>query len=194
MVPPTNANRLYVTGGNGIYVSSDAGASWEHWSDRSADIGGYPDQLVYLPSNPNIMFVCAAHKEPGAWREHNRSGSRISRSRDGGRTWEVLTNGLPDRMQGSVESMCFDTHGDGGTLLVGTSTGEVWVSENYSATRGQSPSTAWPRSPRAITIGQWYRRWRKFPVFRSSLRVAGPPFLMSVHPSHSYALRTQKTA
>ena len=130
VVPPTNASRLYVTGGNGIYVSSDAGASWEHWSDRSAEIGGYPDQLVYLPSNPDLMFVCAAHKSPGAWRENNHSGSRISRSRNGGRTWEVLTNGLPDRMQGSVESMCFDTHGDGGTLLVGTSTGEVWVSED----------------------------------------------------------------
>jgi photosystem II stability/assembly factor-like uncharacterized protein len=130
VIPPTNLDRLYVTGGDGIYVSSTGGSSWEHWSDRSADIGGYPDQLVYHPSNPDLMFICAAHKSPGTWHENHHSGSRIGRSRDGGRTWEVLTNGLPDRMQGSVESMCFDTYGDGGTLLVGTSIGEVWVSED----------------------------------------------------------------
>jgi photosystem II stability/assembly factor-like uncharacterized protein len=144
IIPPTNLNRLYVTGGDGIYVSSDGGASWEHWSDRSADIGGYPDQLVYHPSNPDLMFVCAAHKSPGTWRENHHSGSRIGRSRDGGRTWEVLTNGLPDRMQGSVESMCFDTYGDKGTLFVGTSMGEVWVSEDLGdswsvAIRGLAP-------------------------------------------------------
>lgn len=130
IIPPTNVNRHYVTGGNGLYVTSDGGATWEHWSDRSAEIGGYPDQLVYLPTNPDLMFVCAAHKSPGAWAEHQHSGSRFARSRDGGRTWEVLTNGLPDRMKGSVESMCFDTVGNHGTLLVGTSTGEVWTSED----------------------------------------------------------------
>jgi photosystem II stability/assembly factor-like uncharacterized protein len=130
IIPPTNPDRYYVTGGNGMYVTSDGGASWEHWTDRGSDIGGYPDQLVYHPRNPELMFVCAAHKSPGAWAEHQHSGSRFARSRDGGRSWEVLTHGLPDRLQGSVESMCFDTYGDGGTLLIGTSTGQIWTSED----------------------------------------------------------------
>ena len=55
----------------------------------------------------------------------------VTRTRDGGKTFEVLRNGLPQRH-------CYDLiyrHGlaisdDGQVLLMGSTTGGLWVSEN----------------------------------------------------------------
>ena len=38
--------------------------------------------------------MTAAHDAPGTWRTTHFAGARISRSKDGGRTWEILSNGL----------------------------------------------------------------------------------------------------
>lgn len=126
IVPPNNGDRLYVTGGDGLYVSSNGGESWEHWSDRSAAIGSYPDQIVFHPANPDLMFIAAAFASPGSWRENNTSNSRISRSRDGGRTWDILIG----PMTAAVEAMTLEAHGDSFTLLAATTSGEVLCSED----------------------------------------------------------------
>ena len=39
---------------------------------------------------------------PGTWRTTHFAGTRISHSTDGGRRWEILRNGLPDRLQASI--------------------------------------------------------------------------------------------
>jgi photosystem II stability/assembly factor-like uncharacterized protein len=126
IVPPTNGDRLYVTGGDGLYVSSNGGGSWEHWTDRESATGGYPDQLVFHPANPDLMFMSAAWKSPGSWREHQTSNSRISRSHDGGRTWEQLTDARP----ASVEAMLLEAHGNTFTLIAATTAGEILTSED----------------------------------------------------------------
>jgi hypothetical protein len=81
------------------------------------------------------MFVAAAQHNPGSWRESHFAGARISRSRDRGRTWEILGNGLPDRLQGNVEAMCLEDHGGGScSLLAATTAGEVWSSDDSGDT------------------------------------------------------------
>jgi photosystem II stability/assembly factor-like uncharacterized protein len=130
VINPNNPDRMYVTGGNGMYVTSDAGATWEHWTTRESEIGGYPDQLVFAPQDPNLMFVSAAHHSPGSWRESRFAGTRISRSRDGGETWEILTNGLPDRMQSSIEAMSLEDWGGGLSLFAATTSGEIFCSDD----------------------------------------------------------------
>ena len=134
MIPTSNPSRIYVTGGMGMYVSSDGGDNWEHWTDRDSDIGGYPDQLVFLPSNPDLMFVSAAHKSPPAWAEQCSAGARISRSSDGGRTWEALHGGLPDRLDPSVEAMCLEEWDGGFSIFAATTGGEVLASEDSGET------------------------------------------------------------
>ena len=98
-------DRLYITGGDGLYVSEDGGESWQHWQTRDAELGAYPDQLVFRPSNPDEMYISAAQTGPGGWRTSHNAGSRISRSTDAGRSWQSLRDGLPDRLQSSVEAM-----------------------------------------------------------------------------------------
>ena len=130
VINPREPEKMYVTGGAGLYASTDSGVTWEHRTDRDHELGGYPDQLVYLPSNPDVMFIASAHKGPGSWRESHYAGARISRSRDGGRTWEVLGGGLPDRMQGNVEAMCLEEAGGTCSIFAATTAGEVWSSND----------------------------------------------------------------
>jgi photosystem II stability/assembly factor-like uncharacterized protein len=121
---------MYVTGGDGIYASEDGGNTWDHRTTREHPIGGYPDQMVYKPSAPDVMFVSSAKDNPGTWRETHFADARISRSDDAGHTWRVLANGLPDGMQGNVEAMCIEEHGGGSSLFAATTAGEVFASDN----------------------------------------------------------------
>ena len=131
VIHPQDPDRIYVTGGDGLYTSFDGGGSWEHWTLRTDDnVGGYPDLLVFRPCQPELMFMGAAHENPGTWRESHFAGARISRSTDGGRTWEPLRGGLPDRLQSSIEAISLEDHGDSYSLFVGTTAGEVWNSED----------------------------------------------------------------
>ena len=130
LINPQNADRIYVTGGDGMYVTSDGGGTWEHWTTTEHEIGGYPDLMLLHPRNPNLVFVGAAHHGPGTWRTSHDSGSRISRSHDGGKTWEVLGNGLPDRIRGSIEAMSLEDWGDSFSVFAATATGEVWNSDD----------------------------------------------------------------
>lgn len=130
VINPRQPERIYVTGGDGLYVTSNGGESWEHWTGDDAEIGGYPDLLVFAPSQPELMFIAAAQCSPGEWRTSHFAGARISRSRDGGRTWEVLRNGLPDRLQASVEAMCLEEAGSTVSVFAATTAGEVFYSED----------------------------------------------------------------
>ena len=126
----SNPNRIYAVSGYGMYVSSDGGKTFERWTDRKSELGGYPDGLVFVPSQPELMFIAAAETSPGDWRETRTAGARISRSRDNGRTWEVLRGGLPDRFKGNIEALSLEEWGDGFSVYAANTSGEVFCSEN----------------------------------------------------------------
>ena len=130
MIHPSDANFLYAVTGRGLYVSPDAGATWEQWTRREDEIGGYPDGFVFRPSDPKLIFMTAAHDAPGTWRTTHFAGARISRSQDGGRTWEILRNGLPDRLQASIEAFCLEESGQSTAIFAATTSGEVFSSED----------------------------------------------------------------
>jgi photosystem II stability/assembly factor-like uncharacterized protein len=128
---PANPDRIYITTGIGMYVSSDGGATWEQWTDLKHEIGGYPDLLVLHPRRPELMFIASAEKGPGSWRREHYAGSRVSRSLDGGKTWELLLNhGIPDRLRTAFEAMCLEDWGTSFSLFAATATGEVWCSDD----------------------------------------------------------------
>jgi photosystem II stability/assembly factor-like uncharacterized protein len=128
MIHPTKPNFLYAVTGRGLYVGPDGGAKWEQWTRREDEIGGYPDGFVFRPSDPTTMFMTAAHDAPGTWRTTHFAGARISRSKDGGRSWKILKNGLPDRLQGSIEAFCLEEAGNSTAIFAATTSGEVFFS------------------------------------------------------------------
>ena len=130
MIHPNNPKFLYAVTGRGLYVSPDAGISWEQWTRREDEIGGYPDGFVFRPSDPKLIFMTAAHDAPGTWRTTHFAGARISRSADGGRNWEILSNGLPDRLQASIEAFCLEEAGNASSIFAATTSGEIFSSED----------------------------------------------------------------
>jgi len=130
VINPLNPDRIYITTGIGMYVTGDGGKTWEQWTDLHHEIGGYPDLLVLHPRQPELMFVASAEKGPGSWRKSHFAGSRVSKSTDGGRTWQVLHQGLPDRLRPAFEAMCLEDWGDSFSLFAATATGEVWCSDD----------------------------------------------------------------
>jgi len=130
MIHPTGPKFLYAVTGRGLYVGPEGGAKWEQWTGRENEIGGYPDGLVYRPSDPKLMFMTAAHDAPGTWRTTHFAGTRISRSKDGGHSWEILKTGLPDRLQASIEAFCLEEAGNSTAIFAATTSGEIFCSED----------------------------------------------------------------
>ena len=130
MIHPSDPKFLYAVTGRGLYVGPEEGAKWEQWTRREDEIGGYPDGFVFRPTDPKLMFMTAAHDAPGTWRTTHFAGARISRSRDGGRSWEILRNGLPDRLQASIEAFCLEEAPGSTAIYAATTAGEVIASND----------------------------------------------------------------
>ena len=131
VINPLNPDLMYVTTGVGMYVTADGGKTWEQRTDQQHPIGGYPDLLVHHPRQPQLMFVASAEKGPGSWFQDHYAGSRISRSADGGQTWQAVRHGFPDRpLRTAFEAMCLEDWGESFSLFAATATGEVWCSDD----------------------------------------------------------------
>lgn len=130
VIHPTDGNRLYVNTGRGLYVTSDGGRTFEQWISRPSEIANYPDGLVLHPENPSLMFLSGSQYGPGMWPRTHYAGARISRSQDGGRTWEILRNGLPHRLQASIEALCLEATPGGTSIFAATTAGEVYASDD----------------------------------------------------------------
>ena len=115
---------------NGIWRSENGGAQWQ-------EIGS-----AIKPALSDFGFAVAAHPQDPltAWFVPAAADQKrvpvdaalcVTRTRDGGKSFEVLRDGLPQRH-------CYDLvyrHGlavsdDGGALLMGSTTGGLWISEN----------------------------------------------------------------
>jgi photosystem II stability/assembly factor-like uncharacterized protein len=65
--------------GDGIYKSTDAGATWSHSGlDETGRIG----KIIVHPTNANIVFACALGRTTGPQQERG-----VYRTTDGGKTW-----------------------------------------------------------------------------------------------------------
>lgn len=126
---PAHPDTLFLTSGEGVYTSEDAGETWTHLT-RKRDRIGYPDVLFIDPRDERTVVVAGAANSPPHWREHRDGKPGILRSRDAGRTWTELTNGLPAQIRGNIEAMTL-AHGPFGVaFFAGTATGDVFASED----------------------------------------------------------------
>ena len=122
---PSQPHRYFAQNHGGVYRSDDGGESW-------VDIGeGLPSDfgfsLVVHPHEPETVLVFPVGA--GDWRFPPEGKARVWRSRDAGRSWEELAEGLPDSFFSSVvrDALCTDFAERAGFYL-GTRTGSVFVS------------------------------------------------------------------
>ncbi|MBK0404837.1 T9SS type A sorting domain-containing protein [Adhaeribacter sp. BT258] len=84
MVNPANSNNVIACGVSGMYVSTDAGATWT--MNRS----GLFWDLVQHPTNPNILYAAT-----GWVRTANMGSAAIWKSTDFGLTWAQQPTNIP---------------------------------------------------------------------------------------------------
>jgi hypothetical protein len=110
---------------NGIWRSTDNARSWQEV--HGAPVSGFGFALAVHPQQPGTAWFVPAQAD-----EHRvpvDSALVVNRTRDGGRSFESLRHGLP-------QAHCYDLvyrHGlalapDGLTLLMGSTTGDLWGS------------------------------------------------------------------
>ena len=66
--------------GDGIYLSSNSGATWKNMGLRET---GRIGRIIVNPTNPKIVFVCALGRVTGPQQERG-----VYRTTDGGETWQ----------------------------------------------------------------------------------------------------------
>ncbi len=117
---------LWATHHNGSYVSSDGARSWRELSMRPSSFGF---AVAVHPHEPRTAWFVPAvsddHRIPA------RGQVVVTRTRDGGATFEVLREGLPQRhAYDIVYRHALDVDDSGGVLAFGSTTGSLWVSED----------------------------------------------------------------
>jgi photosystem II stability/assembly factor-like uncharacterized protein len=133
LIDPRNPQKIYVTGGAGLYITATGGGSWERWTspDWAADV--YPDGFVWNPQNPDLMFVAVAEHNPQTWRKAGpqaRAEGKIYRSDDGGKNWQRLAGGLPASLKHEFGALCLEEWDGNCSIYGGTTGGEVFASDD----------------------------------------------------------------
>ncbi len=112
---------------NGIFVSDDAGRHWRELTDVPRSVFGFA--VAVHPTDPDTAWFVPAVKDEQ--RIPVDAHLVVNRTRDGGRTFEVLDEGLPEeRAYDLVYRHGLDIDDDGERLAFGSTTGSLWVSED----------------------------------------------------------------
>lgn len=122
-----NPDVLWVQHHNGIFRSSDGAASWTEITDVSPSAFGFP--VAVHPGDPDTAWFVPAVKDEKRYPAEGRVV--VNRTRDGGQTFETLTSGLPqEHAYDLVYRHALDVDETGESLMFGSTTGSLWVSED----------------------------------------------------------------
>src|SRR5688572_7214239 len=123
---PTRPDVLWVQHHNGVYRSTDDAASWHEVRAPALSCFGFA--VAVHPKNADTAWFVPAVKD-----EHRvpvNGQLAVTRTRDGGRTFDVLREGLPAPAYDLVyrHGLAIDETGE--RLAIGSTTGGLWISEN----------------------------------------------------------------
>jgi hypothetical protein len=124
---PAAPDRMWVQHHNGIFVSADEGRSFTELRDVQPSAFGFA--VAVHPRDPDTAWFVPEIKDE----KRIPVGGRlvVTRTRDGGRTFETLTRGLPqEHAYDIVYRHGLDIDRTGDRLAMGSTTGGLWVSES----------------------------------------------------------------
>lgn len=120
-------HRMWVQHHNGIFVSSDEGRNFAELTEVKPSAFGFP--VVVHPRDPDTAWFVPEIKDEKRIPVDGKLV--VTRTRDGGGTFETLTKGLPQSHAYDIvyrHALAIDETGD--SLAMGSTTGGLWVSED----------------------------------------------------------------
>jgi photosystem II stability/assembly factor-like uncharacterized protein len=124
---PAAPDTVWAQHHNGVFRSTDGGRTFEHVS--AAAPTGFGFGVAVHPADPLTAWFAPAVKDECRVPVDGRLV--VSRTRDGGKTFDVLRNGLPqDHAYDLIYRHALAVDGTGDRLAIGSTTGGVWVSED----------------------------------------------------------------
>jgi photosystem II stability/assembly factor-like uncharacterized protein len=124
---PAHPEHFWVQHHNGIFRSTDGSKSWKEIQNVKPSAFGFA--VAVHPSDPETAWFVPAVKDE----KRIPVGGRlvVTRTRDGGETFDVLSHGLPqNHAYDLVFRHALDVNETGRRLIFGSTTGAVWVTED----------------------------------------------------------------
>lgn len=124
---PSDPARMWVQHHNGIFVSSDEGRNFTELTGVEPSVFGFP--VVVHPAQPDTAWFVPGIKDEKRIPVSGRLV--VTRTRDAGRSFDVLHRGLPAEHAYDVvyrHALAIDATGD--RLAFGSTTGNLWISED----------------------------------------------------------------
>lgn len=124
---PAAPEAMWVQHHNGVFRSTDAARSWQEVTTiRPAKFGF---AVVVHPHDPNTAWFVPGVKDE--CRVPVDGKLAVARTRDGARSFDVLTEGLPQsHAYDLIYRHALAVDDSGSRLAMGSTTGHLWVSEN----------------------------------------------------------------
>lgn len=120
-------DRVWIQHHNGIFRSTDGGRTCEELEDVPPSSFGFA--VVVHPEEPDTAWFVPGVKDESRYPVNG--ALVVTRTRDGGRSFDVLTRGLPQQHAYDLtyrHALDIDSSGD--CLAFGSTTGNLWLSEN----------------------------------------------------------------
>lgn len=120
-------DHLWMQHHNGIFMSQDCGLTWEELTQVQPSSFGFA--VAVHPKDPQIAWFVPATKDEQRYPVDAQLV--VTRTMDGGKSFEVLHQGLPEEPSYDlVYRHALDVDNTGDQLAFGSTTGSLWVSEN----------------------------------------------------------------
>jgi hypothetical protein len=124
-------DRLWTQHHNGVFRSDDGGRSWVAIPEVRPSVFGFA--VAVHPNDGDTAWLVPAVKDE--MRVPVDARVVVARTRDAGKTWDVLTRGLPQsHAYDIVYRHALDVDATGDRLAFGSTTGSLWTSEDAGDT------------------------------------------------------------
>lgn len=141
---PSHPDRMWIQHHNGIFRSDDAGKTWTECFAQPSTFGF---AVAAHPKDPDTAWFVPEIKDERRIPVDGRFV--VTRTRDGGKTFQTLSDGLPQEpAYDIVYRHGLDICASGQHLAMGSTTGGVWISDDH----GDSWSMAACRFPPVYAV------------------------------------------
>ena len=112
---------------NGVFRTSNAGEHWERFEDIDPFTFGFA--VAVHPTDGSTTWLVPSESDKVRIPIDGRVV--VTRTRNGGKSWERLENGLPQQdAYDLVFQHALDVDDSGNCIRFGSTTGSLWISEN----------------------------------------------------------------